>query len=1218
MNKKFWSVVILLLFICEFNANSQLNIYIRKVVDINNYTIDPWHYPLMKARIRAEFNGEAVQLKKEQVLILENNMIARLSSISDLQNDSSSSQKWQEIAWFTRRKGANSSINNQVIMVDSIFVTYQNTIGKTIGWFSRMDLSYLNIENYKNEPMTEMEFPFTDPGSSENKIVIVRGKQGQLDWEGYENPLRVDSVKVHTKNFRIKWDGWVADKTPPPVDIWVGMPYYARIYYEPKDNEYHTDRFSVYYEGGLKSEITLTGHQFHIADTANYLKLLYPNGYETFVPCQDIKIKWEGYIPGMGTYIDFSSNAGASWNYIGVSDDSTFVWKTPNVSTTAALIRIRQNFNSSKPTLLRLDDIPVYKIAFNYNGSKLLSANGAGIIRQWDPAKEVFVKNFYLDTPNYPSFNFITTGLDYIIKDSVFAITYYRTIDRPRKDSIAFFNYSDSIPFLRVGIEEGFNTKKVYFDNQRRFLAFVSQLGAVVKLYSTKDGSFIKDLTFNQGVTAFSFNQNIDEAAIALMNGEVQILSLPDFKIKQKIDLSFYPMILEMSFAPNGKFIAFGCKAPKTTVFSDNRNDVFVYNISSNQVVRRLRRTASDPVGIRFSPASTKLLIGSQAFPQITYWDLPVNNSFGGFQGHKGKLTDFAFSPQGSMIATSSVSSDNLYIRRFTYAESDESNHYFKIKTPTIIKNNIQIKPAYLGENLNYDFNKSFCVDVSSEFVLDLDSVSMAIGKYFRLRKPIARDTILNPGECLAIHLNYFPLDTGILRDTVIVHTCGKNYYLPVSSRGLPRHIQIINDTLKFQQLCIGSKEEKIFPLAINKDPVPLLVNHVEIIEDGYTPFLSLSNWNQIIQPGDTVFADISFEPKTIGVATSKLLILHSEQYKFKPISYVSGEGIGTEYELSHKDLRFIPEILTREITITNNSDNEISIEKVIINNKDYFTVTSVLPFPIEAKGKAKLQIRWNQWNGDPPQDSKATIIAGPCAAKKTVTLGLYKSNSTILIPDVFADPKGNTTIKINYSNTENYPYNGVRPLEGKIILNPRMFLPTSVKCPYGTASLTENKIENDRRIIGFKVEGDFPTEGTAVEINGIAGLSEIDTTHINLLKDEMYWGKAVQTGLGFGIYHLINIYSDRLVIRDVISNLIVKPNPSNGKIEISLTAKYSAQCYMEIYNDLGIVEFEKEFPAIKGNNTFNIDASQLKSGTYNLVVRLGAGFKTIRLVIIK
>ena len=1219
MSKKFWSVLVFLFLICEINANSQLNIYIRKVVDINNYTIDPGHYPLMKARIRAEYQGQSVKLNKEQVLILENNMIAELSAITDFQSDSSSNEKWQEISWLTRRKGANSTINNQVIMVDSIFITYQNKIGKTIGWFSRMDLSYLNIENYKNEPLTQMKFPLGDPGSSQNNIVILRGKQGQYDWEGFENPIRVDSVKVHTDNFRIKWDGWVADKTPPPVDVWVGMPYYARIYYEPKDNGYHTDKFSVYYEGGLKSEIMLSGHQFHIADTANNLKLLYPNGYETFIPCQEIEIKWKGYIPGMGTYIDFSSNAGASWINIGVSDDSTFIWKTPNVSTVAALIRIRQNFNSSKPTLMKIDDLPVYKIAFNYNGSKLLSANSAGIIRQWNPSKEEFVKNFYLDTPDFPSSNFVTTGLDYTLKDSVFAITYYRTSDRPRKDSIAFFYYSDSIPFLRIGIEQGFNTKRVYFDNQRRFMAFFSQLSNIVKLYSTKDGSFIRDLAFDKPVTAFSFNQNIDEAAVALMNGEIQLLALPNFDIKQKLDYSFFPMILEMSFAPNGKFIAFGCKAPKTTIFSDNRNDVFVANLSSNQVVRRLRRTASDPVGIEFSPASTKLLIGSQAYPQITYWDLPVDNSFSGFQGHKGKLTDFAFSPHGSMIATSSLSSDNLYIRRFTYAESDESNNYFKIKTPSITINNIQIEPAYLGENKNYYFDKSFCVDVTSEFVLDLDSISMTNGNYFRLIKPQPKDTILNPGECLSIHLNFFPLDTGILLDTVVVYTCGKNYLVPVSGRGLPRHINLIRDTLKFEPLCIGSKQEKIFPLAINADPVPVLINHIEIIEDGYTPFLNLNSWNQMVQPGDTIFADISFEPTKIEFNTNKIQILHSEQYKFKPYAYVAGEGIGTDYELSHNDLRFIPEILTREITIKNKSNNDISIEKVIINNPDFFTVLTALPFPIENNGEGKLQIRWNQWNGDPPQDSKATIIAGPCSAEKNISLGLYKGNSTIIIPDVFADPKGNTTIKINYSNTENYPYKGIRPLEGEIILNPRMFLPTSIVCPYGTATLTKNEIQHDRRIVGFKAEGDFPPEGTAVEINGIVGLSEIDTTHINLLKELPYWGKAVQTGLGFGVFHLINIYSDRLVIRDdIITNLTLNPNPSSGKIEIRFNAKYSAQCYIDVYNDLGIIEFQKEFVGVKGNNTFNIDLSQLKSGTYSLIVRLGAGYRTNRVVIIK
>ena len=54
---------------------------------------------------------------------------------------------------------------------------------------------------------------------------------------------------------------------------------------------------------------------------------------------------------------------------------------------------------------------------------------------------------------------------------------------------------------------------------------------------------------------------------------------------------------------------------------------------------------------------------------------------------------------------------------------------------------------------------------------------------------------------------------------------------------------------------------------------------------------------------------------------------------------------------------------------------------------------------------------------GEPPNSVLMTIIAGPCAASKDVTIGLYHADSKLSIPNVFADPRDKATIKINYFN---------------------------------------------------------------------------------------------------------------------------------------------------------------------------------------------------------
>jgi hypothetical protein len=1215
-------IIIIALFFCFVQeADSQLSLYIRRVTDAAYPTIDPWQFPVMKARLRAESAGSPVKLSPENILILENNKISKPYSVSEFQTDTTTGELWQLVKWYSRREGTNKTYNNNVVLIDTFFVFKDNEIGRIAGWYSRTDLSLVKIFNYKQEPLVDMEFKTGEPGSSQTVNIIVKAMQGMIDGSGSEGQIWLDSVKVHTDNFRIKWDGWSQDKRPPPLHIWSGMPYFVRLYYEPKDNEYHTDKFTVYYDHGLKSDIMLSGHEFYISDEANNLKLKYPAGDEFFTPCQEIEIKWDGYIPGMATYIDFSSNGGSSWTNIGLSDDSTFKWSIPNTGTSSGLIRVRQSFNSTYPVLLKTDDIPVHKIVFNYNGSGLLAANEAGVINLWNTATEQLDNQFFIDQPDYPSRRIIPTGMSYISGDSIFAVTYYRLYDYSRKDSVAFFHTKDSQPYLRVGLIEGFNTSEVHFDNEKRFMAFVPVLGMQIKIFSAVDGSFIKDLNFNKPVSAFVFNRELNQAAVATMDGIIRILQLPDFNSIKTLDYSDFPMILKMSIAPNGNYIALGTKASRNAVFESDRNDVVIVNIPGDQVIRRLRRTASDPVRLEFSPVSSKLLVGSESNPQITYWDLPVDESFNGFKGHEGRLTDFAFSPLGSMIATSSASSDNLYLRRFSYAESDENNSYFNILTPDLSIENIMLSSAYIAQSNDYTYNSSVCVNNDSPVYLSVDSVALKRGVHFHLIEPIPHDTIIEPGFCLSLSINYTPLDTGLLSDTIFVFSCGKKYEIHISSVGLNRNIRLLNDILEFDPTCIGEFQEKVFPLAVNDDPVPLLMNGLEIIKEDYTPFVNQTQREIIYQPGDTIFAKISFEPTRIGDAFGTMRVDHSSLRKFSFNVQLYGKGIGTEYSVSHNDLRFIPEILRRKITIKNISVNEITIKNAVIAPPGFFSVTGVLPVSLKEGEETELEIIWHNPNDSLPDNIVLTITAGPCAAEKRITLGRYKAFSRFIIPDVYADPNGETNIIFNYKNDENKSYNGIRFFEGEIIINPRLFLPLSVQCPYGTGELTRNEIYKNRRIIGFIVEGDFPAEGTAAVIHGIAGLAENDTSHINTLRgNSIWWGSAVEIEHALGVYHLINICGDRLVIHgNIITNILVKPNPNFGNAEIEFESSTAGNCVIEVYNNLGILEVSySDFSAVKGHNSVKLDLTSLKSGTYSLFIKQGNSFGLIRMIILK
>lgn len=76
------------------------------------------------------------------------------------------------------------------------------------------------------------------------------------------------------------------------------------------------------------------------------LTITEPNANITLTPCAPYTVKWKGYRIGAPTYVDWSPDNGKTWDTIGFSMDSTFLWKTPGIITDSGRIRIRQELGN--------------------------------------------------------------------------------------------------------------------------------------------------------------------------------------------------------------------------------------------------------------------------------------------------------------------------------------------------------------------------------------------------------------------------------------------------------------------------------------------------------------------------------------------------------------------------------------------------------------------------------------------------------------------------------------------------------------------------------------------------------------------------------------------------------------------------------------------------------------------------------------------------------
>ncbi|MCX7736458.1 MAG: hypothetical protein N2319_07060 [Candidatus Kapabacteria bacterium] len=1200
----------LFLFFVIYNSNSEIKLEAFKFN--NTVTVDTTEYPIFSIKIKALKNNIPFIFDKNNIILLEN--VNPVIPISISQPDNS---QYQTVRWITKINGPSSK--NDFYSTPhrlTVFVFSGSELGTLATSFDKIYLSVVSITNSRDRFEPDMYFGNLKKGEDTTRGIIVNSPIANVV-NNREIPVKIDSIKTHSKYFTYEWFGSSIDSTRPPKQLYSPFYYRAAIKFKPDDTTYYRDKFTVYFEGGRKEEINLIGNQFNIPRTT-VLQLIRPNGGEILLPCQQYEIKWKGAVKGIPTSVYLSLDNGATWEQIASTIDSVFFWQVPDLPTNRALIKVKQEFTNTTTKTLKEDDIPVRKIAYRSDGQRVLSVNDAGFLKEWDLQVGTSTMTKRISQLLYPAEKLVPLGLDYFDYDTKLFVVYRKEsyYGQPSQDSIAFYKIDENQPYLKIQIPDNFGVKKAILDAKREKIAIIPQSGMNILLYSAKDGSTIKTLTFEKPIAAFTFNSILDESAVALLNGDVQILKNEDFSVKDKLSFEDLPLIYELGLSPDGEMLAIGCSAPLSVGTNTNRNEIHVVNIKNKLIIRTGRKSASNPVALEFGPTSAHLIVGSTAQPQIAFWDLPGDEFIGSMSGNDNILTDFKFSPDGHSIATSAASGENLNIRFFTYPEEDPSNGTFRIVRPEYNFKDITLEPAYLGSDNERKVKSVICN--TGEVPLGIDHSWLVSGRHFKIKNIITPDSIY-PGQCLDVEFYYHPLDTGKITDTLVVTSCTKWFFIKIESIGLKRNIAFLNNIFDFGEICVGDTITKTIDLFRNDDPVPLKVNFIAIDDQISSSFRVISKiQDTILQPGEILKVEIRFHPAEFGEILRNVYVFHSDQTFMSPNTTFHGRGLGTIFDFSHSNLMFIPEIKNRKLKIINNSKNTTNIVNAIFSQDGFYRILTPLPIKIAAGAEAEIEIEAINIS---PNPVSLRFEATPCNSISSILVEAYSGISELTIPKIEADPKGRATIPINFSNTENRPYQGVRFFETEISINPRLFLPDTVRSDFGDVKLVRNEIIDGRRIIGIKVEGDFSNFGKVAEISGYAGLAETDTSAIEFIQTGKFWGSAVQTKFNNGIFQLINLCDDRRILQnqDIFKNFNIIPNPVFDAFNLEFESLESGMASIEIFNKLGsLVLKQTNIEVSKGVNSTKVNASLLNSGSYKLVVKMRSSFVAKDLIIIR
>lgn len=1158
-------------------------------------------YPNLALKIKVLKNGNPIEITKNNVLILED--IYPIQPISVSLPDASG---YQIINWTST--SPNSNVPKIVVTVGD---ETENTTPTNIDPHPFYDniASYIKFVDNDRNIIKEIRFSNVSPGDYTNqRINIVSAIQKSRGSVYY--PTRVDWVGTSSNEFKYLWLGSSTNTNSPPVNIISPFLYAIEVLFFPQDNKYKREYLTVSYDNGRQSHIALVANSFPI-NRRTQLKLLKPESNEILYPCQNYSIQWKGNKLNVPVFVEYTTNKGKVWESISQIFGTNVNWSVPNIETDSLFIRIYQNYSPSTEFAIQTNANQPQKIVFNKDGSRILLASKDGKLTETEIDSKAEIFSIPFANIDFPFVNANITGLSYFNNDT-FAIVSYRAEDfygNQKNDTIVVVNLQQGKIENIFALPEGERLKKFAIDEKKKLLLLVREYQNSIELYSLPDLTFVQRIPFEAPIQDITTRNDL--LAVALLSNKIELRSLEDFTKITEINIQYQPIITNLAISNDGRLIAYTTKKEKIKDVIENFSDAYVIDLQSGQIVRSLYNNWSDAIGIDFSPTDNYVIIGFENNPTMVLWDLVNDVRTAEIYGSGYNITDFKVASDNFLIATAEPARNRVVLREFSYPESVVAGP-FKIHKPKIQTKEITFPPQKIYYPTLRLLSENFCNVGDVPFIVE--TTYFTNGKNFALQRQLDGDSI-PIGGCLQLPIVYNPKDTGNYIDTLVIVACGEKYFVPLRGRGINRDFRFFSDVIDFGSVCVNEMKELEVELGFNNDTLDLPIDFVRIHPDGQKYFSVVEgNQYQVLNSNQKLKVKLKFQPREIGAFSSFVEIYYLGQWEYVFRIPIKGEGFGVDISISTSDLRFIPEIPTRDITIKNLSATDVMIDSIVFNLPNYFTTSASTPFLLQSNSAKILSFTMV---APPPSDIIVTFHSSPCGVNKNLTLGQYNGNSTVTLPKIETEPKGIITIPIEFQNSENKPYNGRRFFDGEITLHSRMFLPLSIESDFGNATITKNQVVDDTRFIGFRVEGDFPSTGVVAKLTGNVALAETDSTIIAWNAESIFWGKNVQVIPKNGYIKLTGLCGDRRIVVEnpFIKDLKISPNPVGNYLDLSATFENDGTYTLQIFDVLGNLVYNENIILKIGVFSRRIPTEKLPKGIYKLVISQGPNAISVQFI---
>ena len=1156
---------------------SQVRVEIRELRPIF-ITIDTADYPIMRAWLRVSANGSPYTFSKSELTIIESNFSSKATTVSI-----PDAQGYQEVSWITRSEGGNRA---------EFVVSTNAGTGSTLGRHDRSGISQVRFCDPFSVQIEEFNFGSVPEGYQEYTTLLVKAFGSKKDSRGIERSTSLDSITFSHPDFSYRWIGSYVSTNPPPVGLSPAVGYYFDIIFKPSRSGYYKEYAVLHYEGGQKDYLLLRANGFEMQEVRS-LNILAPDTSIILTPCTPYQVKWKGYRVGAPTYVDWTPDNGKTWDTLGFSMDSVFLWRTPGTITDSGRLRVRQELgNFDQKTLLHPAlKAPVSKIAWNGVGDALIAGYESGKIAEWNKVDGILRDTFLLSGISFPVSRSEWLGIGYISDTSIYGV--YR-IPSTGQELLSVFNRGSLNPLLLKTITGEGEISAVHRIKDE--LLLVPKRGKIIRRISLKDGSESTPFSFPEPITAFNPGNGII-GSIALLDGTIHILDMSNLQMVTTISNPALPLISQLAVSNDGTYLAAGTMLSEQSLYSVSASEVHVIDIASKTIVRSLRNSASEIIGLDFNSTNQFLATGFAGFPQISVWRVPTNVFLGQLANHEGFLTDIKYSPDGKALASSARTSDNLKVMDFAFPEKDTSIGFIRIEPSKPVIVSADLGDAIMMHPTDTVLTVNLCNGGKGDIFIEYAYFREAT--HFSLISQIPNTLRIAPGKCIDINIRVLARDNGLLTDSLFFGFCNQEFFMPIRANGILRSINPIAQGQKLGPACINETVTKTIELIRNDDPVPVTINRIVTKSPVIKVLTKIAD--SVLSPGASLFVEVQFAPKILGEELIEVLVFHSGLSQYEVPIVLKGYGDGTEISVPGI-IACIPELQKKTITLQNASLNEVRLDSAFISG-NAFVLSTPLPLIMPPKSQRDIEITFS---GSLP-DSGEIIACSfyPCASAKVIRIVPYSATATLRMPSVKADPRGRAVLPVSINLTEKYSYIGKQEALFEFRSKAGLFLPDSISSSFGTIQILSRDVIGDERITKLRFEGTIPKSGTLCTISGFAGISNVHSTKL-MFNDMMdFFSRTVSINYVSGSLELTNICAELFLQESKgLSVRTIYPQPANDNVTIDIEATETQNLTILLADHMGKELAIMKYPIFVGAQSLDLKLpNDLQSGVYSVTL---------------